>query len=398
MKNSAVLFVFVAMVFGAIAGRLTQDIPLAIEIYSLIGTLFLNALTLVVVPLVASSLIIGTSRLGEDEKMGRLGAATFVVFLSTAFLAVLVGMASSLWIDSAEIYPTSFENDLGAIVESPFEKIKGVLFRLIPANILAVASQGQMLGLILFSVVFGFFSSRIDEEPGRVVRSFFRGVFLIMMKGTHLVMKALPLGVFALIAKVAATTGFQAMYSVALFFGTALAALALFIFVILPLLLWMFGISPLKHFQAIFPALVTAFSTSSTAATLPITIECMEKRGGIPNRVCSFVLPLGTTVNLAGTALYCVAAVIFIGKGVGVSFTTANLLVIGLMGMFSSLGMVAGIPSASLVTIVVILQSLGISAEAVALILPVERILDMCRSTVNVYTNSFSSALVNRLL
>lgn len=407
VKISSLMKVFLAMILGVIVGVWAQNdveifsVPL-LSLFTLVGQLFLNALTLVVVPLVSSSLIIGTSRLGEDEKVGALGVRTLGIFLLTAALAVLTGIAVALSLEPGSYFESTVEKsgfeEILASSEGIFQKIQGILLRLIPSNILAVASQGQMLGLILFSFVFGFYSSRIEPEPKQVVQGFFRGVFQIMMKATHLVMRALPLGVFALMAKVAATTGYETAVSVALFFGAVLVALAIYSFVLLPLLLLISGISPLAHFRAIFPALVTAFSTSSTAATLPITLECMEKRAMIPNRFCSFILPLGTTVNLAGTALYCTAAVVFIAQATDNPLTLAHLLVVALMGLFSALGMVAAIPSASLVTVVLMLQGVGLPGEYVALILPVERLLDMCRTTTNVLTNSVSCAVAAKNL
>ena len=392
------------MVLGAIAGWLSKEQSALLWAYSVVGQLFLNALTLVVVPLVASSIIVGMARLGRDDLVGRLGSKTFLAYFLTSLLAVGLGMAALLlvnpdpFLESAgqvssleKTVPPDGTPDGGLLV-----KFEEILYRMVPSNILAVASQGQMLGLVLFSFVFGFLSSRIDAEPGLSIQNFFRGVFQIMMQATHLVMRALPIGVFALMAKTAAATGLEAVWSVAIFFAAVLAALGCYVFIVMPLVLFFSGISPISHFYAIFPALVTAFSTSSTAATLPITLECMEKRANIPNRICSFILPLGTTVNLSGTALYCSAAVIFIGQAVGSPLDFPNLVVVAIMGLFSAFGMVAGIPSASVVTIVMILQAVDLPVEAIAVIMPVERLLDMCRTTVNVYSNSCSASLTHR--
>lgn len=378
-----------------------------LSIYSLIGQLFLNALTLVVVPLVASSIITGAARLGKEEGFGRLGFATFFFFFLTTLIAVLIGALIAVVVSpGSAIDAATLKNLAGQTAEKQleltasggiFSKIEQILFRLIPSNIISVASQGQMLGLILFALLFGFFSARIDSSLSDTLVNFWRGVFQVMMKMTELIMRALPIGVFGLMAKVVATTGFEAIKPVSLFFLTTLLGLFLLIFVALPLLLKLGGIHPIAHFRAAFPALLTAFSTSSSAATLPITIDCMEMRAKIPNRICSFVLPLGTTLNLAGSALFATVAVIFISQAYGMHLTAPALAIIIMMGVFAGLGMVAGIPSASLITIVIMLQTIGLPSDGIVLLLAVERILDMFRTAATVYTHTCCASLVYRL-
>ncbi|NGX42740.1 MAG: Proton glutamate symport protein [Chlamydiae bacterium] len=410
MKSAVLLKVVIAIVLAIVAGFIAGPestifgVPW-VSIFNLIGQLFLSALTLVVVPLVVSSIITGVSRIGQEESFGSLGLQTFFYFVLTSFLAVLLGVVIVMLIAPGASFDTSVLTSqvdaapLGALEEyasdGVFDKFEQILFRLIPSNILAVASQGQMLGLIFFSLLFGFFSTRIEANLSKIMISFWNGVFQIMMQMTHLVMRALPVGVFGLTAKVVATTGLETIKPVVLFFFTAVLALAIYMFIVLPLLLKLVrGINPIKHFRAVGPALITAFTTSSTAATLPITMECMEKRAGVPNRICSFILPLGTTINLTGTAIYATIAVIFIAQAYGLEMTPPILFTIILMGMFTALGMVAGIPSGSLITIVVILQTIGLPPDGIVLILAVERILDMVRTTVSVFGNTCCTALV----
>jgi proton glutamate symport protein len=411
-KKNVLLKVFLAIFLGAVAGLWSGletaifGVPL-IKIYNLIGQLFLNALTIVVVPLVASSIITGTSRVGADHAFGKLGFRTAFYFILTGLLAVLTGLILALVIHPGESI------DLGALkhavgnsplVDFPngeavgglFEKLENILYRLVPSNILSVAAQGQLMGLIFFSLIFGYFIPMIDPPLSETMHRFWEGVFQIMMRMTHLVMRALPVGVFGLMAKVTATTGLAAIKPVSLFFAMVLVGLAIHMFITLSLLLKFGGdVNPIKHFRAVFPAVVTAYSTSSSAATLPITIECMEKRAGLPNSLCSFILPLGTSINLAGTALYVTAAVIFIAQAYGLELTLPTLLPIVLLGLFTSLGMVAGIPSGSIVSIIVILQSIGLPSDGIVLILAVERILDMFRTSVSVYNNTCCATLVH---
>lgn len=412
-KNSVLSRVLIAIILAVIAGLLTGPdsgiFGIAwVRIYNLIGQLFLNALTLVVVPLVASSIITGSARIGQEKEFGKLGFRTFFFFILTSLIAVLIGFtvasigSPGTMIDANSLKNLTGSNSLAALEQqasgSIFDKVEQILFRMIPSNIISVAAQGQMLGIIFFALVFGFFSSRIEPSLSNAMIKFWKGTFEIMMLMTHFIMKALPIGVFGLMAKVVATTGLEAMKPVSIFFICVITGLLLFMFVALPLLLKIIGgVNPFKHFKTVTPALITAFSTSSTAATLPVTIDCMEKKAGIPNRICSFVLPLGTSLNLAGSALYATTAVIFISQAYGLEMNAATLITVILMCLFTGLGMVAGIPSASLITIVIILQAIGLPSDGIVLVLAVERILDMCRTTASVFSNTCCASLVYHL-
>ena len=253
-----------------------------------------------------------------------------------------------------------------------------------------------MIGLIVFCMLFGFFSTKIDTRASEILLGFWQGVFQVMMQITHLVLRALPIGVFGLVAKAVATTGLESLESVGYFFGTVLLGLSLYSLVILPLLLkGIAGVNPWAHLRAMMPALVTAFSTSSSAATLPVTIECVEKKAGISNRVSSFVLPLGTSINLSGSALFACVGVLFIAQAHGIHLSWPTLALTVVMILISSLGS-AGIPSASLIYIVGILQTLGLPPDAIGLIMTVERLLDMFRTPVNVFGTSCCAVLVAR--
>lgn len=403
--------VFVAIALAIIAGLLSgPDGGIAgftfVQVYGLIGQLFLNALTLVVVPLVASSIIVGVSRMGAEKSVGTLGVKTFSYFFLTLGLASLVGLLvvnvlepgiAQKGVASSTLSPLSNEAVTkieGMAAQNTFDLIAQIILQIVPSNIFAVAAQGQMLGLICFSMLFGFFISRIAPQPASILLGFWQGVFQVMMEITHLVMKALPIGVFGLVAKVVATSGLASFSSLAFYFGTVIAALLIYMCVVLSLLLkFVGGVSPLAHFRAMVPALVTAFSTSSTAATLPVTIECVEKRAGVSNRVCSFTVPLGTSLNLTGTALYECVVVLFIAQSYGIELSLTTQFVVFLMAVLTSFGM-AGIPSASLIAIVMILTMIGLPADGIGLVLAVERILDMSRTAVNVYGISCCSVLV----
>lgn len=410
MKNHVLLKVFISIVLAVFAGWMTgPDLELFgipfIRIYSFIGQLFLNALNLVVVPLVCSSIVMGTARMGAEPSFGLLGAKTFGFYIFTSALAVLVGLGgfflfspsiSSAAMESISISTTSVA-DLAALSQGDtFDRFTQIFLKFIPSNILAAASQGQMLGLIVFSIIFGCFISKIDGDAGAIMMGFWKGVFQIMMKITHLVMKALPFGVFGLVAKVVAMTGLEAISSVGFYLATVAASMIVYAVVVLPLLLSLWGgINPIFYFRAMAPAILTAFSTSSSAATLPVTMECLEKEVGVSNRICSFSLPLGTSINMSGGALFLCVAALFISQAYGVELSFVTISLIALLSLLTSMG-IAGIPSASLISLMVILHTVGVPAEGIGLIMAVDRIVDMFRTTLNVLGNSTCATLLAR--
>jgi Na+/H+-dicarboxylate symporter len=268
---------------------------------------------------------------------------------------------------------------------------------MVPTNVVAAAASGQMLGLIFFSLLYGFFMTRITEDYAGVQYNFWQGVFEVMLKITDLIMRFAPLGVFALVAKVVAGTGFNAFAPLAAFFFSAGAALAIHFLVTLPLLLYFVGgVNPIRHFKAVSSALLTAFSTASSSATLPITMECVEKNAGVSNRTTSFVLPLGATVNMDGTALYECVAAMFIAQAYGLELSFASQFTIVIIALLTSIG-VAGIPAASLVAISIILAAIGLPIEGIGLILAVDRILDMMRTATNVWSDSAGAVIIGKL-
>lgn len=251
-----------------------------------------------------------------------------------------------------------------------------------------------MLGLITFALIFGFMMTQLQIKLREPMVLFWQGLNEIMMKMTHLIMRFAPIGVFGLIAKTTAQTGFEAIQVVAWFFLAVIIALALHSLVALPMILYFMGrMNPLKHLQAMSPAILTAFSTSSSAATLPKTMDCVQNRSGVSSKVSSFTLPLGATVNMDGTALYECVAAIFIAQAYGMELSFQVQFTVVIVALMTSIG-VAGIPSASLVAIVLILSTIGLPLEAVGLILAVDRVLDMCRTSVNVFSDSCAAVMI----
>ena len=262
------------------------------SVFEFVGTLFLNALKMLIVPLIVSSIIVGVAGIGGSGNLGRLGGKTLLYYVTTSLLAILVGLfvVNLLSPGIVDGQPAKDLIGLTADTSSFADKIEGkgggdvveVFLRMVPTNVVAAASAGQMLGLIFFSLLYGFFMTRIMEDYAEAQYNFWQGMFEIMMKITDLVMKFAPLGVFALVAKVVASTGFDAFAPLGMFFLSAALALGIHFLVTLPLLLFFVGrVNPIRHYKAMTPALLTSFSTASSSATLPITMECVEKNAGV---------------------------------------------------------------------------------------------------------------------
>lgn len=370
-----------------------------------IGTLFLNALKMIIVPLIIASLITGIAGIGGGRGLGRLGGKAILFYMSSSLLAILVGLFFVNLFNPGIIDGQAAKGVLGLSadqLESVESKVGGkdtsdiadVFLGMVPTNVVAAAANGQMLGLIFFSILFGYFMTRISEPYAESQFNFWQGVFEVMMKITEWVMKFAPIGVFALVAKVVMTTGLGAFKPLVVFFFTVLIALLVHFLIVLPTLLKLITrLNPIRQYRAMAPALLTAFSTSSSSATLPLTMECVEKNAKVSNRTSSFVLPLGATVNMDGTALYECVAALFIAQAYGLELSLATQFTVVVVALLTSIG-VAGIPAASLVAIAIILGAIGLPAEGIGLILAVDRVLDMCRTAVNVFSDSCGAVII----
>jgi len=398
------LAVAAGSLFGADAG--IAGIPL-LSAYDFVGTMFLNALRMLIVPLIVSSIVTGVAGLGTGQDLGRLGLRTGVYYIASSLLAILLGLLAVNLVRPGIVdgVPAGQILGLDAATSEVMADVQGrgagdiaaLFLRMIPVNIVAAAAEGEMLGLIFFSILFGYFVNRIPSDFGATVTRFAGGVFEVMMRITMWVMRFTPIGVFGLVASEVAETGFDAFRPLLVFFFTVLFSLLGHALVTLPLLLWLVGrVQPWRHYRAMSPAMLTAFSTASSSATLPLTMECVEKNAGVSTRVTSFVLPLGATVNMDGTALYeCVAAV-FLAQAYGLQLGFVEQFTVVFVALVTSIG-VAGIPAASLVAITIILSAIGLPVEAVGLILVTDRILDMVRTSINVFSDSCGAVIIARL-
>ena len=404
--------IIIAMGLAVVAGFATDvdssllGIPL-MSAYAFVGTLFLNALKMIIVPLVMSSIICGISGIGASAHLGRLGGKTISFYMVSSTLAIVLGLllvniTTPGIIDGeaagARLNLTTDQSQLGDLMDKVEGKdvsdISEVFLRMVPTNIVQAAAEGQMLGMIFFSLLFGFFMTKISKDKGDLLQNIWQGVFEVMMLITMWVMKFAPIGVFGLVAKTVAATGFAAFEPLLVFFMTVLVALLIHAFIVLPMVLRVFaGVSPLAFIKKMSPVMLTAFSTASSSATLPLSLETVEKEVGVSNRTTSFVLPLGATINMDGTALYECVAAMFIAQAYGLDLTFTQQFIIVLTALLTSIG-VAGIPAASLVAITVILGVIGLPLEGLGLLLVTDRILDMIRTAVNVFSDACGALVI----
>ncbi len=411
-------WILVAMAVGAAVGLplnvLAEDgaidpsVPRTVAgIGKEVGDLFLRLLKMIVVPLIVSSLITGVTSMGNMKRLGSMGGRTLGYYLLTSALAITTGLvmvnlvrpgvgADLLQLEEGaqgEIVPEVVESgEQQSVAEVLWQQLKNM----IPTNPLEASAEGDMLPIIFFSIMLGVFISATGGHAGSTLRRFFEALFEVMMKMTLFIILLAPVGVLGFMLYAAAGKGLSAFEALGKYALTVFLALAIHAFVVLPALLALIGRrNPWRFLKDMTPALLTAFSTASSNATLPLTINCVEERAGISNRVSSFVLPLGATINMDGTALYEAVAVLFIAQVYGADLTLGQQVIVAATALLASVG-AAGIPHAGTVMMVVVLQAVGLPVTAVGLILAVDRILDMCRTAVNVWSDSTAAAVVAR--
>jgi len=388
-----------------------------LSVFDFVGTMFMNALKMVIVPLIASSIITGIAGIGGSHGLGRMGGKTILYYMTTSLFAILVGLVVVNLVEPGivdgepirDIIKVSDEQI--AMAQSKVEgkeagSVADIFMRMIPPNIVTAAAEGQMLGLIFFCILFGFFITKIPEAYAEAQYNFWQGMYEVMLKITDFIIKFAPIGIFGLIASVVIgldkESDDMSRMGAALgsFTGTVIVALAIHMFLTMPLMLKLLArVNPLRHYKAMAPAMLTSFSTASSSATLPITLDCVEKNAGVSKRTSSFVLPLGATINMDGTALYECVVAIFIFQAFGYDLTFTQQFLIVFTALMTSIG-VAGVPAASLIAIMIILKAVGLddaSASAgLAMVMVVDRVLDMCRTSVNVFSDSCGAVIIGK--
>jgi len=387
--------ILTGMCLGFILGLLSRVFVFfwfVIDNVSVAGDLFLRALKMIIIPLVVSSIVTAVAETGTDEKFGRLGFKTFLYYVSTTLFAIVTGLVLANIIQPGVGADLNLKTGLSSIPSST-AGFRDILVQIIPTNPFESMVKGEMVPLIFFSLCFGFFITRIQEPYRDHLKKIFQGIFKVMMLFAKFIISFAPLGVMALIAGITAIHGLSVFIPLGRYMFVVIAGLFIHAAVILPLMLFMAGINPLAHFRSVTAALATAFSTASSSATLPVTIESVRQNSGVSRSVSGFVLPLGATVNMDGTALYECVAAIFIAQAYGIDLGLMQQVLIVVTALLASIG-AAAIPMAGLVMIVIILQAVGLPLEGVGLILSVDRVLDMLRTAVNVWSDSCGAVII----
>jgi len=389
--------VLIAMALGILFALIFKEDSLFV---APLGTIFMRLLKMIIVPLILFSITTGVASLGDSKTLGRMGSKTFIYYFVTSIFAILTGLILTNIIQPGidlEISSSVQSFDAGSLQKPA--SLGEIIIRMIPLNPIAAMADGDMLGVIFWSIVFGFAITRLSGRPQEMLTHFFEYGFKAMMKLTQGIIALLPIGVFGLITKAVATSGFELFKAVGLYMITIATGLLIHWLITLPIIFYLLTrINPIQHLKAMAPAFMTAFSTSSSGATLPVTMDCVENGVGVSNKTTSFVLPLGATINMDGTALYECAGVLFICQAIGFDLTIAQQFVIVLTAFLASVG-AAAIPSAGLVMIFVVLDAVGISdhpdvAIIVGTMLAVDRPLDMFRTLVNVTSDSIGAVVV----
>ncbi len=366
-----------------------------INAVSWMGDLFLRSLKMLIIPLILSSLISGITNIGTGKNLGRLGLKTMGYYVLTSVLAIVTGLFFVNLFKPGLGADLNFQEEVEGLVEKQ-RSFREILIEIVPENIFQAFTESDMLSIIFFAMLFGFFITKIDFTNREVLKKAFNALFDVMMKITLFIIRFTPLGIFGIVAKVIADqddlTGL--MSRMGIYMATVILALGVHFFIVLPLLLKFAGKSdPFKHFKNMTTPLLTAFSTSSSGATLPLTIEAVESKSGVSNKISSFTLPLGATINMDGTALYECVAAIFIAQAYGYDLSIIQQAIIVATALLASIG-AAAIPMAGLVMITVILTAVGLPMEGIGLILAVDRILDMFRTATNVWSDSCGAVII----
>ncbi|MFT4569206.1 MAG: Na+/H+-dicarboxylate symporter [Hyphomicrobiaceae bacterium] len=392
--------ILIGMALGFIAGLGLESAPLPVafsefvvdDVFRVGGALFLASLKLLVVPLVFVSIVCGTAALDDVAKLGRLGLRTLTLYLGSTAIAVSLALGIAALVSPG----AGFELSTDATFVAPASpSLADTIIALVPTNPLAAMTDGNMLQIITFAVLFGV-AITLSKDSGARILSTFRDLDAIIMRLVDMVMTVAPYGVFCLVARVFAAQGLDAFAPLLRYFGCVASVLFLHVAVTYSLALRILaGRSPIKFFTAMRPVALVAFSTSSSNATIPVTREIVEKRLNVPSSIASFTIPLGATINMDGTAIMQGVATAFIAQAYGIELTFGAYLSVVLTATLASVG-TAGVPGVGLVTLAMVLRQVGLPVEGIGLIIGVDRLLDMLRTAVNVLGDAAVTCIVAR--
>ncbi len=399
----------VGTVAGIAANLLVGDAPwldtLVTYVTDPVGQLFLRLLFMIVVPLVFSALVLGVVEIGDPASLGRIGIKTLLWVLLVTSIAVTIGLVMvnvvrpGIGLDPTLVAGLMEQSSARATeISAAREGVSGldVLLNIVPRNPVQAAASGDLIAVMFFALMFGIAATVLRTDGTRSFVAATQGVYDICLKLIGWIIALAPYAVAALLFSITARLGLPMLWMLAKFVGTALAALGIHFFIVFPILLWTLGrMSPLAFFRGAQPALLTAFSTSSSSASLPTTLKVAVDNLGVPRRVARFVCTLGATANMNGTALFEGVVVLFLAQLFGVDLSLPQQVMILMLCIFGSIG-AAGVPGGSLPVIAMILAMFGIPPEGIGIILGVDRLLDMCRTVVNVGGDMVGSVVIGR--
>lgn len=392
MKLKVHTQILIAIVLAVGVGIVLGEKAAPIKI---VGDVFIRLLKAIIIPLILASMVAGIVSLGDVRKLGRIGLRTLAYYMATTALAVAVGLVLvNLMRPGIGVNMGTDAVSQAAGREVP--SLLSIIEDIVPANLFDAMAKDKVLSVIFFALLLGVAISSLGEQ-GKPLVALFEAFNAVMMKITGWIMRLAPFGVFALMAHTIGTMGLSVIKPLALYMTTVTLGLTIHACITLPLLLRVLSrYSPVRFIRDVFSAVATAFSTASSAATLPITMECLEENTGVSNKIASFVLPLGATVNMDGTALYEAVAAMFIAQAYGIELHLSQQLIIMLTATLASIG-AAAIPGAGLVTMVIVLNAVNLPLEGIGMILAVDRLLDMFRTAVNVWGDACGAVVVARL-
>ena len=383
--------IFIAIIAGVIAGVILG--PNA-EHLKIVGDLFIRLLKMIIIPLIMASMITGIVSIGSGRNLGRISIRTAAYYITTTLLAVTVGLILVNIIKPGVGVQLPIEQNAAATHTHP--SAVSIISDIVPKNLFAAMADDKVLSVIFFSLLLGFAITGIGQKA-KPVADFFNALNEIMLKITDWIMRLAPFGVFALMAYTIGIIGLDVIKPLALYMFTVIAGLLIHACLTLPVLLTIAGrYSPFLFIQRMFSAVATAFSTASSAATLPITMDCLEKNVGVSKKIAGFVLPIGATINMDGTALYEAVAAMFIAQAYSITMTLPQQIIIMLTATLASIG-AAAIPGAGLITLVIVLKAVGLPLEGIVMIMAVDRLLDMSRTAVNVWGDACGAVVVANL-
>jgi len=361
-----------------------------------VGDIFLRLLKMIIIPLIFTSLVSGVASLGDARSVGRVGLRTVLYYTLSTTFAILVGLALVNLFQPGRYLDIGVSGSLPEGLSTSSQSLPSFLLNMVPDNVIGAMARGDVLPVIFFAILFGLFLIRLNGPNVEAVHRVIEGALEVIQALTLAIVKLAPVGIFALLAREVVRSGPELIMMLLPYFATVGGGLLVHAFVTLPTILFLLARrNPLEYFRAVLPAVATAFSTASSSATLPLSMECAEKEAGIARGVSSFVLPLGATVNMDGTALYEAVAALTIAQMYGVGLDLPQQALVLLTALLASVG-AAGIPMAGLVMMVVVLEAVGLPIEGIATIIAVDRVLDMMRTSTNVWSDLVGTAVIDR--